>query len=71
MKKKWMVTVPQERIGKPVPARERLKQLERFKTMAGDYVVYFDTEEQAESVIFSWSQALGFSVAVMRTPGYL
>jgi hypothetical protein len=64
--KPWMVTVPLLRWGKPVPQKERLEQLERFKAMTGSYVMYFDTEEEAEDVIFPWSQALGFSVAVIR-----
>jgi hypothetical protein len=66
MSKPWMVTVPPLRWGKPVPKKEHVEELERFKAMTGSYVVYFDTEEAAEGVIFPWSQALGFSVAVVR-----
>lgn len=64
--KPWMVTVPHTRFGGVfVPLQERVEQLERFKSMAGDYAAYFDTEEAAEDVIFNWSMALGFSVAVL------
>lgn len=64
--KPWKVTVPLWRRGEPVPIPERLEQFERFKVLVGDYAVYFDSEEKAESAAFTWSQALGFSVEAKR-----